>query len=129
MGLECGECERDLRGGHDLDCSRHPMSDFISEVPKPEPMKRFKVCETRTVLVHQWAETFVEAKSESEAEDIVRKMCNEDRINWNDDYDEDDPFSYETDIECLGTLDDIRRQEEIRINPKLPFEELKNELG
>lgn len=24
MSLECRECERDLRGGHDLDCSRHP---------------------------------------------------------------------------------------------------------
>lgn len=24
MGMECSECERDLRAGHDLDCSRLP---------------------------------------------------------------------------------------------------------
>lgn len=25
MSLECSECERDLRGGHDPECSRHPV--------------------------------------------------------------------------------------------------------
>lgn len=24
MSLECSECERDLRGGHDYSCSRNP---------------------------------------------------------------------------------------------------------
>ena len=23
MGIECSECERDARGGHDISCSRH----------------------------------------------------------------------------------------------------------
>ena len=27
MSIECGECERDLRGGHDPSCSRY-MADF-----------------------------------------------------------------------------------------------------
>lgn len=26
MSIECGECERDLRGGHADDCSRHPVN-------------------------------------------------------------------------------------------------------
>jgi hypothetical protein len=26
MSMECGECERDLRGGHDRECSRHPIN-------------------------------------------------------------------------------------------------------
>lgn len=26
MSLECSECERDLRGGHDPECSRHPCN-------------------------------------------------------------------------------------------------------
>lgn len=26
MSIECGECERDLRGGHDETCSRHPKN-------------------------------------------------------------------------------------------------------
>lgn len=26
MSVECGECEHDLRGGHDDQCSRHPRN-------------------------------------------------------------------------------------------------------
>lgn len=26
MSIECGECEHDLRGGHDEKCSRHPAN-------------------------------------------------------------------------------------------------------
>jgi len=29
MGMECGECERDLRGGHAPDCSRRPKFDVV----------------------------------------------------------------------------------------------------
>lgn len=30
MSIECGECERDLRGGHSADCSRHPNNKLVS---------------------------------------------------------------------------------------------------
>ncbi len=34
MSLECSECERDLRGGHGHDCSRHPVNIVDSLLSK-----------------------------------------------------------------------------------------------
>lgn len=30
MSIECGECESDLRGGHDISCSRYNLIDGIA---------------------------------------------------------------------------------------------------
>ena len=30
MSLECSECERDLRGGHDSNCTRHPVNVIMA---------------------------------------------------------------------------------------------------
>lgn len=32
MSMECGECERDLRGGHDISCSRYNLERGVAEV-------------------------------------------------------------------------------------------------
>lgn len=32
MSVECGECERDLRGGHDVACSRSATMRLIDQV-------------------------------------------------------------------------------------------------
>lgn len=31
MSIECSECERDLRGPHDHDCSRHPLNKLADD--------------------------------------------------------------------------------------------------
>lgn len=50
MSLECSECERDLRGGHDPSCSRykpwictnplkhHRFAEYVNGCPKCEPL-------------------------------------------------------------------------------------------
>jgi hypothetical protein len=30
MSMECGECERDLRGGHDISCSRYNLKAGVA---------------------------------------------------------------------------------------------------
>lgn len=30
MSIECGECERDLRGGHDMSCSRYNLTKGVA---------------------------------------------------------------------------------------------------
>jgi hypothetical protein len=32
MSIECGECERDLRSGHDIGCSRYNAVKGVAEV-------------------------------------------------------------------------------------------------
>lgn len=41
MSIECSECERDLRGGHDPECSRHPKKKEkkVPEKPAKPPRK------------------------------------------------------------------------------------------
>ena len=40
MPLECCECEMDLRGGHDPECSRHPVNNKKHVLFKPVALLR-----------------------------------------------------------------------------------------
>jgi hypothetical protein len=45
MSVECSECERDLRGGHDLECSRF-MLEALPQSPEPKEAPTLEDAET-----------------------------------------------------------------------------------
>jgi hypothetical protein len=62
MGIECGECERDLRGGHDDNCSRNrPVmtNDYIAA--QPAPKQDANAAPIWPLVVKDLDETFAEA--------------------------------------------------------------------
>ena len=63
MSLECSECEHDLRGGHDLNCSRAPVMLNVSMLTDNEVWDlgrefygRNAAKELRTAMVKKAAE-------------------------------------------------------------------------
>ncbi len=62
MSLECGECERDLRGGHDPSCSRHPDNRELTRFDLT-----FK-------LIVAWADTIMPNRI---AADAIKKLSME----------------------------------------------------
>lgn len=54
MSIECGECERDLRGGHDPACSRYRASDEsfeMSQEPWTQPGKQRFEAKQKTLTI------------------------------------------------------------------------------
>lgn len=71
MSIECGECERDLRGGHDESCSRHPNNRVDTPERLANRMGATFVQHPRDVLtgvaeaaLARWAALPIEQRSE-----------------------------------------------------------------
>ena len=62
MSIECGECERDLRGGHDLSCSRHPLRVVQKELD--DIYKDLKILSVRLVQTQNKLTQYIRIQTE-----------------------------------------------------------------
>ncbi len=61
VSIECGECERDLRGPHDLSCSRNPKhKEYVANLKNMLPAD---------------FEAWCGAESERQADEADEELC------------------------------------------------------
>lgn len=70
MSVECGECERDLRGGHDPSCSRHPKNKKPPEVTSHDAILVLNMVQR----LEAWKPGWIRQAVTSEERDMVRKL-------------------------------------------------------